>query len=328
MRPTMKSEDDARPRSRPRSPNPEPSRPETPADNDAEHHNGNWSYHVKIGTPPGGYRLELSLVQNLAAIAGYSVAMSILQTLDNARAARERQRQREAEKRRADAEDQERRERERREALERHMRDLGIDLANLTISDEDISAARADVGYQVGARNIVIAGSLNSGKSSLLNALRDRTFGDEDYAPTGASEVTQERHRYVDPIHNGFVWYDSPGAGTADVQVLQVCHALRTPWISVRTKRDMHIGNFQLERGCSPAEARTLFLSEVESDVARFRQQTDASATGFTEQFRDYVVSAPGIRAAVRGGTSPTDPINAFTDEMELLRYIELAEQG
>ncbi|KAG7405713.1 Interferon-inducible GTPase 1 [Fusarium oxysporum f. sp. raphani] len=91
------------------------------------------------------------------------------------------------------------------------------DLANPVISEEDISEARRAIGYEPGARNIVFAGNLNAGKSSMINAIRNRTSQDDDYAPTGASEVTLERHRYPDPIHAGFVWYDTRGSGTESV---------------------------------------------------------------------------------------------------------------
>ncbi|CAI0655740.1 unnamed protein product [Colletotrichum noveboracense] len=89
-----------------------------------------------------------------------------------------------------------------------------------------------------------MAGSLNAGKSSLLNALWNLSFRDSDYASTSALEVTNE--------------------------------------ISMRTKRDIHILNYQQERGCSPKEVRVLFLNKVEADIACFRQQSNASTTRFT----------------------------------------------
>ncbi|CAI0655763.1 unnamed protein product [Colletotrichum noveboracense] len=94
-----------------------------------------------------------------------------------------------------------------------------------------------------------MAGSLNAGKLSLLNALWNLSFRDSDYASTS---------------------------------VLEVYHVMKTPWISMQMKRDMHILNYQQEWGCSPEEARVLFLNEVKADIARFRQQSDASATRFT----------------------------------------------
>jgi ribosome biogenesis GTPase A len=72
----------------------------------------------------------------------------------------------------------------------------GIDPNDPDIRQQDIAAAREAIGYIQGARNIVFAGNLNAGKSSLINAIRHRSFGDDDYAPTGAAEVTLEHHRY------------------------------------------------------------------------------------------------------------------------------------
>ena len=51
----------------------------------------------------------------------------------------------------------------------------------------------------------------------MRSALAHRTVDDDDYAPTGASEVTLQRRRYTDPLHDGFIWYDTPGAGTQRV---------------------------------------------------------------------------------------------------------------
>lgn len=83
------------------------------------------------------------------------------------------------------------------------------------ISAAEIDKARQEIGYMSGARNIVIAGNLNGGKSSLLNALRDVRFGDEAYAPTGTAETTMDIGCYVDARPHGYhVWYDTPGAGT------------------------------------------------------------------------------------------------------------------
>lgn len=92
----------------------------------------------------------------------------------------------------------------------------GVDISNPNVSEGDISEART-IGYEPGAHNIVFAGNLNAVKSSLLNAIRNRTPDDDDYAPTGASEVTLQRRRYTDPLHDGFIWYDTPGAGTQGV---------------------------------------------------------------------------------------------------------------
>ncbi|EXM12782.1 hypothetical protein FOTG_18738 [Fusarium oxysporum f. sp. vasinfectum 25433] len=283
-----------------------------------------------------------SFKQYMAMTAAYSIGKSLLDTWNSSSQARERRRRREAEERereereareaaeerereereareaaeerereereaREAAEERERRESERREALERLMQDLGIDIDNPVVSEEDISEARRAIGYEPRTRNIVFAGKLNAGKSSIINAIRNRTSQDDDYAPTGASEVTLERHRYPDPIHAGFVWYDTRGSGTesvtafnhyysqqlyaydlvvlvhdstltqSDIRILQVCHLMRQSWLAVRTKCDMHIRNYEIERDWDAETAKAAFLTDVEDDVSRFTQQAEAS---------------------------------------------------
>lgn len=91
----------------------------------------------------------------------------------------------------------------------------GIDPADPNISPEDIEAAKRDINYDPNPNTaiIAVAGLVNTGKSSLLNAIRNLSNNSPDWAPTGGSEVTRQRQRYPDPAHN-CVWYDLPGAGT------------------------------------------------------------------------------------------------------------------
>lgn len=251
--------------------------------------------------------------------------------------AEEERRRAEEERQRAEEERQRaERERQDREDLEKHMRDLGIDPAEPNISDGDIEDARRVINYDAAVANIVVAGNLNAGKSSLLNAIRNLKEGDPDWAPTGASEVTAEQHRYPDLAQN-CVWYDTPGAGTqnvtafryyynqklfaydkvvlvhettlteSDIRLLQVCEHFKQPCIVVRTKSDMHIYNYQQEREWDWAQAREEFLSEVRQDVTRFREQAEASQAKFVPDFDDFVVSTSGIRGFVRKERSPNE---------------------
>ncbi|KAL7795497.1 P-loop containing nucleoside triphosphate hydrolase protein [Trichoderma afarasin] len=265
---------------------------------------------------------------------------------EETRRAEEETRRAEEERRRAEQE------REYREALEQHMRDLGIDPADPNISPEDIEEAKRDINYDPDPKtaNIAVAGNVNAGKSSLLNAIRNLSNDSPDWAPTSGSEETRQRQRYPDPAHN-CVWYDLPGAGTqsvtvfgyyysqklfaydkvvlvhettlteSDIRLLQVCEYFKQPCIVVRTKSDMHIFNYKKERRTprrTQQQAREDYLSDVRQDVARFREQAEASQARFVPEFDDFVVSTAGVEAFVQGKSS-----DDMVDEARFFKELE-----
>ncbi|KAL6812562.1 interferon-inducible GTPase domain-containing protein [Trichoderma sp. SZMC 28015] len=265
---------------------------------------------------------------------------------------RERELRRQAERRAEEERRRAEKERQDREALEQHMRDLGIDPADPKISPEDIEEAKRDINYDPDPDtvNIAVAGNVNAGKSSLLNAIRNLSDDSPDWAPTGGSEVTRERQRYPDPAHK-CVWYDLPGAGTqsvtafgyyysqklfaydkvvlvhettlteSDIRLLQVCRHFKQHYIVVRTKSDMHIFNYTKERRTprrTPEQAREDFLSDVRQDVVRFREQAEASQARFVPKFDDLVVSTAGVEAFVQGQSS-----DDMVDEARFFKELE-----
>jgi predicted GTPase len=143
-------------------------------------------------------------------------------------------------------------------------------------TEEDRMAARQRISYQHDKLHLAVAGAANTGKSSLINALRRLSDNDGMAAPTGPSETTFDIGRYPDPDpqlpRSRFVWYDMPGAGTqvtndwhyfknqglfvfdivilvtetivkADTILLQHCARLNIPTFIVRSKADQHIDN-------------------------------------------------------------------------------------
>lgn len=73
------------------------------------------------------------------------------------------------------------------------------------------------MGYVHKRKNIVFAGNVNVGKSSLVNALCGMRPADSGAAPVGSSQVTMNLGRYETPDHPRVVLFDTPGAGTQDV---------------------------------------------------------------------------------------------------------------
>ncbi|PKK51617.1 hypothetical protein CI102_3975 [Trichoderma harzianum] len=279
---------------------------------------------------------------------------SVISSIRDAERKAERERElrqqaeRRAEEERQRAENERRRaeqEREYREALEQHMPDPEI-------SAEDIEEAKRDINCDPDPKtaNIAVAGNVNAGKSSLLNAIRNLSDDSPDWAPTSGSEETRQRQRYPDPAHK-CVWYDLPGAGTqsvtafgyyysqklfaydkvvlvhettlteSDIRLLQVCEYFKQHCIVVSTKSDMHIYNYTRERRTprrTPEQAREDFLSDVRQDVARFREQADASQARLVPKFDDLVVSTAGVEAFVQGQSS-----DDMVDEARLFKELE-----
>lgn len=110
----------------------------------------------------------------------------------------------------------------------------------------------------------------------------------------------------------------------SDIRLLQVCKVFKQPCIVVRTKSDMHIYNYIKERRTprrTPEEAREDFLSDVRQDVARFREQAEASQARFVPKFHDFVVSTAGVEAFVQGESS-----DDMVDEARFFEELERQE--
>ncbi|KAH0524073.1 hypothetical protein TsFJ059_008990 [Trichoderma semiorbis] len=246
------------------------------------------------------------------------------------KAERERELRQQAERRAEEERQRAEKERQDREALEQHMRDLGIDPTDPEISPEDIEEAKRDINYDPDPDtvNIAVAGNVNAGKSSLLNAIRNLSDDSPDWAPTGGSEVTRERQRYPDLAHKCKLFaYDKvvlvheTTLTESDIRLLQVCRHFKQHYIVVRTKSDMHIFNYTKERRTprrTPEQAREDFLSDVRQDVVRFREQADASQARFVPKFDDLVVSRAGVEAFVQGQSS-----DDMVDEARFFKELE-----
>ncbi|EPS98961.1 hypothetical protein FOMPIDRAFT_1024380 [Fomitopsis schrenkii] len=128
-----------------------------------------------------------------------------------------------------------------------------------------------------GLTHFAVAGTVGSGKSSLINSIRGLHTRDPGAAGVGTGETTMAVTRHEDPDleRNPYVWYDSPGLGTlrpnqsdvayfleqglfifdcvivvfdarftaADIAVLKCCHKLDISAYIVRSKALMHIQN-------------------------------------------------------------------------------------
>lgn len=97
----------------------------------------------------------------------------------------------------------------------------GYDTDQPTITKELIVSAQETVGYDKGKQNIVFAGNVNVGKSSLINALCDKGGNDYSAARVGSNQVTMGINRHEIPGHPDIVLYDIPGAGTQDVRAFR-----------------------------------------------------------------------------------------------------------
>lgn len=62
--------------------------------------------------------------------------------------------------------------------------------------------------------NIAITGSSGAGKSAFINAFRNISKNDPDYAEEGVIETTRKPTPYKHPNHHNLVFWDLPGVGT------------------------------------------------------------------------------------------------------------------
>ncbi|KAI8962042.1 interferon-inducible GTPase-domain-containing protein [Daldinia sp. FL1419] len=238
------------------------------------------------------------------------------------------------------------------ERYERELRELGI-LPGRKITDTDIKYARAVAGYEEGYANIAVVGSRGTGKSSLINSLRGLSHNDKDAAEVGEVETTLRRKRYRDKGH-GVVWYDIPGAGTrnisaweyyygndlyaydkivfvhgttlteSDLRILKLCQYRKQPWVSVRSKADLHIWNYKRRRGMRPTEARQCYIDAVRADMDMYNERSKNSAEEFKISVKDYLVSDVGILQLVTGCEPSDDPAEQVIDEEVFLKELGL----
>ncbi|KAK8093434.1 interferon-inducible GTPase-domain-containing protein [Apiospora hydei] len=254
--------------------------------------------------------------------------------------------------RRAEEEaEEQRRQREevaQRLAREQELRELGIQ-PDRDVSPQHIEQAKKDAGFINDHTHIVVTGNRGSGKSSLINALLGYAPKDSRAAPTGAIETTMERNRFVDHRHQGYIWYDVPGAGTAnvtawqyyynqglyiydlvvvvhettlsetDIRILKVCKLRNQPFVVVRSKSDLHIFNTQHDMDLNPRAAREHYIAAARQDnpgTVLFRDEVLDVA--------DLLVSNRTVRAVINGDSPQGDLLQEPIDEVELLKRLGL----
>ncbi|KAM6487561.1 P-loop containing nucleoside triphosphate hydrolase protein [Trichoderma sp. SZMC 28011] len=224
--------------------------------------------------------------------------------------ARPQRRAREAQRKLRESQERERESEERR----------GYDTDQPAITAELIASAQETVGYDKGKQNIVFAGNVNVGKSSLINALCNKGGNDDGAARVGSNQVTMGITHHEIPNHPEMLLYDVPGVGTqdADMRLLKMCILSNQKCLAVRTKSDSYIRNYEYDKECNNLEeARQIFLNEVREDVERCQEQIAASWPEREVEVRDYVVSSRSMRSFMRQNTSPKDPATAYIDELD-----------
>ncbi|KAH0522683.1 hypothetical protein TsFJ059_006492 [Trichoderma semiorbis] len=258
---------------------------------------------------------------------------------------RPQRRAREAQQKLRESQEKERESEQRRLVL---LKELGYDADQPTITKELIVSAQETVGYDKSKQNIVFAGNVNVGKSSLINALCNKGGNDDGAARVGSNQVTMGITRHEIPSHPEIVLYDIPGAGTqdvpafqyyhdqmlyafdtvvlvhdttltqADIRLLKMCILYSQKCLAVRTKCDSYIRNYEYDKECNDLEeARQIFLSEVREDIERCQEQIAASWPEREVQVRDYVASSRSVRIFMRQNASPKDAATAYIDELD-----------
>ena len=220
-------------------------------------------------------------------------------------------------------------------------------------SAADLKLAKQRVDYREGFYHFAVAGAADSGKSSLINALRGLDSSDDGAAAVAVTETTL---RIVclpdaDPA-NPFVWYDIPGAGTfqvsdwqyfneqglyvfdaiivligdrvtsTDVGILRNCRLFGIPSYIVDSMSHMraldilkHMPHDNKSEEQLELAAREKFISDTRQSV-----HSDLQAAEVLDQ-RVYIVSDLALFSVVKGLVSQ-EMEKEIIDEYELIERI------
>ncbi|KAF8243398.1 P-loop containing nucleoside triphosphate hydrolase protein [Wilcoxina mikolae CBS 423.85] len=281
--------------------------------------------------------------------------------VEEERRRREEEGRRRQEQVRKDAEIAQRLAEEEKEALRQKVEETNYNLANgiqpiVLPTMEEFEAAKRRVQYNEELLHFAVSGPSGSGKSSLINAFRGLRAKDRGAAKVGVVETTSIMARYPDPRTEPpfprFVWYDVPGAGTAnipawqyfnkqglfifdfiilvydarftkiDADILENCRRFQIPAFIVRSKANMHIQNMRNEDDdLEYDEARAKFVEatreNLDDELKKFGLWSDETEGTTTTKQRCYIVSNDCMYDLVKNLGRKTDQ---YIDEPELLQ--------
>ena len=210
----------------------------------------------------------------------------------------------------------------------------GIPPGIASLTREQMVQARSN--FMDNKVHIAFVGNSGTGKSTLINSIRGLRSSSPGAAPVNQTKCTRGISSYTDPRHPHVVWYDVPGAGTAeirdwqyftdqklyafdglvivfsdrilqnDLRVLSNAVALEIPTFLVRSKSDQIVHDMEVDLELDVAEVR-----------ARYIQETHAYARReiYDNTRRVYLVSREGMRRAAVGEFGYA----AVLDEQQLL---------
>ncbi|XP_060113697.1 interferon-inducible GTPase 5-like [Heteronotia binoei] len=143
--------------------------------------------------------------------------------------------------------------------------------------------------------HIAVTGNSGAGKSSLLNAFRNMTDGEEGSAKTGVEQTTMEPEKYPHPVFPEITLWDLPGIGTREFKAkeyLKKVNFSRYDFFIIVASERFTMNDAMLASEIQKMKKRFYFVrTKVDQAMDNERRKPNFSETQTLERIRTYCLS-------------------------------------